>query len=361
MKSLAACILAALVSACADGLPPIRLQLGEGTLPPAPHFQGLLAADEPEAVLAASQILQGRGNAADAATVLGLALAVTLPSRAGLGGGGICLVRDAKTRHVEAVDFRDIGGYARGFAALHARYGALPWGQVVAPAENMARFGVVVSRALSMDIAADGAALIADRGAFTVFTTAQRQLLREGDRLLQPVLADAFARLRVGGAGGSGPVPVWRAPSRRSERGVEVIAFDGEGAEGAGTSFVVGDPAGGVVACGVSIGAVFGTGILIDGALTATSMPATKAAIVINAETAEPRAALATAGASARFARSLTGAIPLRANLRVDGVGAGRVNGWNCAQDIKLNGAMCTAVADPAGAGYALALVPPPG
>ena len=135
-------------------------------------FIGGAVADEPRAALAAREVLALGGTAADAAVALGFTLAVTLPSRAGLGSNGACLAygpsRNGPAQgSPEAIVFvaaapsapppntdRPAAApmLARGLFALHARYGKQPFESLIAPAEQLARFGVPISRALVRDL-----------------------------------------------------------------------------------------------------------------------------------------------------------------------------------------------------------------
>ena len=183
-------------------------------------FIGAAVADEPRAALAGREVLALGGTAADAAVAMGFALAVTLPSRAGLGGGGACLAynpsRDGPgAGNPEAILFTPAAPampapnsdrpaalpmLARGMFALHARYGTRPFEGLLAPAEQMARFGVPISRALLRDLALVAGPLAMDPNARAVFAPGGRPLV-EGGTLLQPDLGGTLAQLRTAGVG----------------------------------------------------------------------------------------------------------------------------------------------------------------
>jgi len=183
-------------------------------------FLGGVVADEPAAVLAGREVLSQGGTAADAAVAMGFTLAVTLPSRAGLGGGGACLAYNPAHESPglgspEAIVFtpvapKTVSGrsdrpasvpmMARGLFALHARYGKKPIETLVAPAEQLARFGTPVSRAFLRDFSLVSGPLLADPNARDVFAPAG-VLPAEGSTLIQADLGGTLAQLRVAGIG----------------------------------------------------------------------------------------------------------------------------------------------------------------
>jgi gamma-glutamyltranspeptidase/glutathione hydrolase len=182
-------------------------------------FLGEVVADEPRAALAGKEVLSGGGDAADAAVAVAMSLAVTLPSRAGLGGGGVCLAYTIDANKVakgvpEAIMFvsppvRSVAGgdraaavpmLARGMFLLHARHGRLPIETLIEKAEQLARFGVPVSNALARDLALVAGPLFADPRARAVFGPSGAPLV-QGQGLLQPELAATLAQLRVSGVG----------------------------------------------------------------------------------------------------------------------------------------------------------------
>ncbi|HVZ01027.1 MAG TPA: gamma-glutamyltransferase [Dongiaceae bacterium] len=174
----------------------------------APDFRGGLVTDEPRASLVGRDIIAAGGNAIDAAVAAYFTLSVTMPSAAGLGGGGVCLVHDADKNETVAFDFLPrpakgglvaIPGNVRGMAAINARYGALPWAQLVAPAGKLASGGTAVSRALASEIADAGTRLDEDPQMKAIFAKDDGSPLGESDHLLQVDLGATLERVRVGG------------------------------------------------------------------------------------------------------------------------------------------------------------------
>lgn len=201
------------LAACGSGEP----ELARGSIGYVEGFFGAVVADEPRAALIGRDMLSSGGTAADAATAMYFTMAVTLPSRAGLGGGGMCVAFDRKSGRTDVLDFTAdapatiptgsdrptvIPGNPRGFFALQARHGALLWSQVVAPAENLARFGHPVSRTFARDLSAIGPALLADPGAREVFTSKAGQTVAgEGMPIVQFDLAGTLGMIRARGVG----------------------------------------------------------------------------------------------------------------------------------------------------------------
>jgi gamma-glutamyltranspeptidase / glutathione hydrolase len=140
--------------------------------------QGLVTTDAGPATRVGIQILEKGGNAVDAAVAVAFALAVVYPQAGNVGGGGFLLVR-SKTGEVRALDFREtapakatagmfvarkekqpdaslvghlaagVPGAVAGLFEAHARGGALPWKDLVAPAMRLAEQGFVVDAELA--------------------------------------------------------------------------------------------------------------------------------------------------------------------------------------------------------------------
>jgi len=173
-------------------------------------FRGGVAADEPRAAMVARDILQNGGSAADAVAAAALTYAVTYPNGAALGAGGVCVASDAALKKAETIEFpalpgKDGGpvpipGLVRGLGLLQGKYGRLRWEAVVAPAEQLARFGEATSRAFIQAAVEVQPPVTSTPGLRPIFTAANGGLIaQEGERRVQPALASVLSRLRQGG------------------------------------------------------------------------------------------------------------------------------------------------------------------
>lgn len=177
---------------------------------------GVISVEEPQAALVARDVLSAGGTAADAATAIGFTLSVTMPSSASLGGGGVCIARDGRGEKPVVIDFLPrtpknastnterpsaIPSMPRGLFLLHSRFGVLKWERVVAPAENLARFGFNIPRAFASEFSKVQDVLLRDTAMAGVFRRQDGSPVSEGSFLKQAELASVLGRIRIRGVG----------------------------------------------------------------------------------------------------------------------------------------------------------------
>jgi gamma-glutamyltranspeptidase len=92
-----------------------------------------------------------------------------------------------------------VPGAVAAWEEMASRWGTLPLAAALRPAAAMAADGVAVAPSLARAIAGDAGAIAADAGLGAVFAPGGRGL-REGERLVQPALAETLGRIAAGGA-----------------------------------------------------------------------------------------------------------------------------------------------------------------
>lgn len=185
------------------------ITLGELFGPSSSSSDGYVVGDEPYAVKAGARILAQGGSAADAATAIYFAMAVTYPGAAGLGGGGLCIVHDPATHRSRAITFLArnaagggayaVPGNVRGFAALQKNYGVLPWSRDVSYAEALAATGFPISDALAARLKAAQNVIRLDAGLAAEFLDESGHVKAAGTVVSNPDLASTLAALRQHG------------------------------------------------------------------------------------------------------------------------------------------------------------------
>jgi gamma-glutamyltranspeptidase/glutathione hydrolase len=192
-----------------------------------------VAASHPVTAKVGRQVLQAGGTAADAAVAAVLTCCVAETIYTGLGGGGFATYFDASTGEVTCLDFfvsvpgtdgdrqpgpmiavdvffggvpqvYSIGGASvavpgvpAGVGEVHRRWGRLPWAEVVAPATELAKTGVVLPAAQARTLVSCAPALAYGEGAACY--TPNGKLLEGGDLLFHPGLATAMEGLAAEG------------------------------------------------------------------------------------------------------------------------------------------------------------------
>jgi gamma-glutamyltranspeptidase/glutathione hydrolase len=193
-----------------------------------------VAAGHPATVEAGIEILAEGGSAADAAVAACLASCVAETVMTGLLGGGHAIVFDAAAgqaqnldcfvavpglgdEHREGIELLELDvpfgtelvhyavgvascgvpGLPAGLAALHERYGSLPWERLVEPALCLARDGVEFPAAHAACLAMLAPVMTMNEGA-RIYSPGG-ELLRTGERLEQPGLVHALEAVAAEG------------------------------------------------------------------------------------------------------------------------------------------------------------------
>src|SRR4051794_41679727 len=168
-------ILALTLALVAVSAVPSRASQGSHFSPGVTGRLGVVATESPAAARVGRGVLEAGGNAVDAAVATVFALNVARPQSCGIGGGGFMVYR-SRTGKVRSLDFREtapeameadqfagkglynaftghttvgVPGVVAGMDAALARYGTLSLREAVAPAEELARTGVRVTRTLA--------------------------------------------------------------------------------------------------------------------------------------------------------------------------------------------------------------------
>ncbi len=195
---------------------------------------GAVACGHPVTAAAVEEILTEGGNAFDAVLAGLCASCVAEPILSSLGGGGFLLASPAegeealydffvdtprRRRPAEETSFypihADFGtatqefhiglgatavpGQVKGLFRIHRDLGTLPLERILEPAIRAARAGVELRAVDAYLIEVVSPILLAEAEACALYTDATGNLLRQGDKLRQPDLADSFeALLREG-------------------------------------------------------------------------------------------------------------------------------------------------------------------
>ena len=192
---------------------------------PAEGTRIMISAPSDYAVNAGKLAYANGGNLIDVAVAVGLALTVTNPSNASLGGGGFALM--SMGQGVEVLDFREaapgatspefylglekgaswnggaavgVPGVAAGYWAMHQKYGKLPWEDLFQTALMLAQDGIEFSGTESRYAESQKDRL--NPGGMQHFFKPQKQHYRPGEVFRQPALAEALGRLRDQGPDG---------------------------------------------------------------------------------------------------------------------------------------------------------------
>jgi gamma-glutamyltranspeptidase/glutathione hydrolase len=220
---------------------------------------GMVVAQEKIAARIGAGILQRGGNAVDAAVATGFALAVTYPRAGNIGGGGFMVIHLADRNEDVAIDYREtapaattaqiflgpdgrpdtaksrgsalgigVPGTVAGLSLALDKYGSgkFTLGQLLQPAIDLARNGFVITDDLADTLPQWYRRLAPWPAALKAFLRPDGAPLHEGDRLIQPDLADTLTAIAEQGPRGFYQGPVAEKLARAVEDAGGIMTAD---------------------------------------------------------------------------------------------------------------------------------------
>ncbi len=215
--------------------------------------KAMVVTAHPIASQVGKEILQSGGNAVDAAIAVQFTLAVVFPFAGNIGGGGFMVYRD-KDGNTNTLDFREMApakasrdmyldstgnvikdlsirghlasgvpGSVDGMIEAHAKYGSLPWKQLIQPAIDLATIGFSVTKR-----EADGFNRISE-SLKELNTIEPTHLLRNwnvGDTIYHLELASTLVRIRDNGRAGFYEGETAQFLIKEMERGNGIITLE---------------------------------------------------------------------------------------------------------------------------------------
>jgi gamma-glutamyltranspeptidase/glutathione hydrolase len=198
---------------------------------------GAAAAANVEGANAAMRIMEGGGNAIDAAIAAAHVMGVVEPLDCGIGAGGFMIIHDAATGRFDSIDFlgtapararyelfasnspqgeylirvkgshNQVGhrsvatpGTLAGFAEMHARYGKTPMAELFAPAITLAANGFAVSYKGALRMGRTIGMLNHTAACRALYLKSETEAFAEGDWLTNPDYADTLRQVAAEGA-----------------------------------------------------------------------------------------------------------------------------------------------------------------
>lgn len=189
--------------------------------------RGIVATSHPAAAQAGLRILQAGGTAADAAIAANAMLGVVEPMSCGIGGDLFAIYWDAKTQKLYGLNASgrspaaatrehfsraglaaiptfgplswSVPGCVNGWHALHQRFGARPFPDLLAEAIDAADEGYAASEIIAAAWQSSADNLLRHPSSARTFLVDQARAPRFGERIRNPQLAATYRRLTTAG------------------------------------------------------------------------------------------------------------------------------------------------------------------